>query len=310
MAKANRIAFLFPGQGAQHPGMGRDFYDHFAEARECFQEGNERLQRDLTSILFDGPAEALTETQNSQTGIYLVSCAILRTLHTQFPDLKPAFVAGHSLGEYSALTASNRLAFDHGLPLVQQRGTFMAEACRKQKGAMAAVIGLDAAAVRAALEGLEGVWAANFNCPGQVVISCTVPGLDRATASLKAAGARRILPLQVHGAFHSPLMAGAGERLADEIDAAPFEDSEIGIVMNVPGKVVADPVQATLKKQMTSPVLWEDSIQTLIGEGVDLFVEIGAGRVLSGLNKRMNLPVPTLNVEKVADLEKLQESVG
>ena len=311
----HKVAFLFPGQGAQYPGMGQDFAEAFSTARELFEEANHLLKRDISSTIFNGPAELLTETRNSQVGIYLASMAMLRTVQSQFPQLTPAFCAGHSLGEYSAITAGGWISFQQGLPLVQYRGDFMNDACEKTEGTMAAVIGLNGDQVKAVVQELDlprDLWTANFNCPGQVVISATPKGLAAATEALSAAGARRVLPLQVHGAFHSPLMLEAEERLADRVEETAFASSGAPVIMNVTAEATdsVDQMKTNLKQQVTRPVQWEQSIQHLMSEGVDLFVEIGCGRVLKGLNKRIGVTAPTLNIEKVSDLDTLATALN
>lgn len=310
MGQKRTIAFLFPGQGAQYPGMSKDFYEHFAVARETFEEANDLLKKDLTSIVLDGPQDVLTETCNSQAGIYVASLAILRTIQKQFPDLKPAFCAGLSLGEYTAVTAAGYLSFAEGLPLVQNRGQFMNDACVKYPGTMAVVLGLDGPAVEQMVKEVnlpQDLWAANFNCPGQVVISGTLKGIAAGTEAAKAKGAKRVMPLPVHGAFHSGLMQEAEERLAEHVHHTPLRQGSAKLVMNVSGNVVSDlaEMRSLLIRQVTSPVRWEQGINIASKEGVDLFVEIGCGKALSGFNKRIGVSAPTLSVEKVADLEQL-----
>lgn len=304
-----KIAFIFPGQGSQYPGMGKDFYEGYAIVRETFEQANDILGRDLKKIILEGPEDVLTETRNSQTGIYVVSIAYLRLLQKQFPDLKPSVCAGLSLGEYSAVTAAGYLSFEEGLPLVQYRGQYMNDACEKHKGTMAVVLGLDADAVEAIVKEVNlpnDLWAANFNCPGQVVISGTLKGIEAGTQAAKAKGAKRVLPLPVHGAFHSGLMKEAEERLRPHVEAIPLKESSTQLVMNVPGNLVNDraEIRNNLIRQVTHPVRWEQGIRRMEESGVNLFIEIGCGKALSGFNKRIG-NMPTISIEKVSDLEQV-----
>lgn len=299
-----KIAFLFPGQGAQYAGMGKDFADSFAVAREVFQEADDILNERLSKIIFEGPAETLTETRYSQTAIFVASMAIFRTVRQQLSELAPSVCAGLSLGEYTALCASGRLSFAETLLLVRERARLMNEACERIPGTMAAVLGLDAASVEAAMKGLEGVWVANYNAPGQTVISGTKAGVERAAEALKEKGAKRVLPLAVHGAFHSGLMQSAQDGLKDAIERAPIADSKIEFVMNVPGaftKSVAD-VRSNLIRQVTQPVRWEQGIEAMKASGVDFYLEVGCGKTLTGLNRKMGLS-SLFAIDKVADLE-------
>lgn len=305
-----KIAFIFPGQGAQYPGMGKDFYEESSTVRETFEEANDLLKRDLKKIILEGPKDTLTETRNSQTGIYVVSIAFLRVLEKLFPQLKPTVCAGLSLGEYSAVTAAGYLPFAQGLPLVQYRGQYMNDACQVRSGTMAVILGLEADTVEALVKEVnmpQDLWAANFNCPGQVVISGTVKGIEAGTAAAKAKGAKRVMPLQVHGAFHSGLMKEAEERLRPHVEDAPIQASSIELVMNVPGDFVNDIqlIRDNLIRQVTHPVRWEQGIRRLCERGIELFVEIGCGKTLAGFNKRINETIPTISIEKVADLEQL-----
>lgn len=313
--KYKKIAFLFPGQGAQYPGMGKDFFDHFAISRETFEEANDILRRDLKTIVFEGPESSLTETRNSQSGIYVTSLALMRALEKSLPELKPAVCAGLSLGEYSALAASKKLGFGEALQLVEKRGQFMNDACEATKGAMAVVMGMESAAVEALVQEIampHDLWAANFNCPGQVVISGTPKGIEMAMVKAKEKGAKRVLPLQVHGAFHSGLMKSAEERLKPEIMALPFKESSIRIVMNYSGAFVdnVDEMKSQLIKQVTNPVRWEQGVRTMGGDGIDLFVEIGCGKTLAGMNKRIGVAAPTFSIEKIEDIELLSKEIG
>ncbi|MCC5831788.1 MAG: ACP S-malonyltransferase [Chlamydiales bacterium] len=304
-----KIAFLFPGQGAQSVGMGKDFYENYVEARELFQQGDELLGRFLSKIVFEGPGELLTETRNSQTGIYLMSMALLRVLQKEFPELKPSACAGLSLGEYTAFTASGRIPFEDCLPLVQFRGEAMNAACTATDGTMAAVFGLSADEIEEMVRELDlpsDLWAANFNCPGQTVISGTRKGIEAGIEAAKARGAKRVIPLNVHGAFHSGLMRIAEEKLGEKIRETAILESTVGLVMNVPGGYVSDPAQMRdyLIRQVTSPVRWEQGIRAMMPH-VECFIEIGCGRTLSGMNKQIGVPAPTIALNKVEDLEKL-----
>lgn len=301
-------AFLFPGQGAQTSGMGKDFYDHFPIARQTFEEANEILKRDLSTLIFEGPLEELTQTRNSQLGIYVTSIALLRVIERQFPSLKPTICSGLSLGEYTALTATGRLSFMQTLPLVQARGHYMHEACCAKEGTMAAIFGLDVEAIETVVKDLqlpEDLWVANFNCPGQIVISGTLKGVAKGIEAAKAVGATRAIPLKVHGAFHSGLMQAAKEQLAIEIEPLEIQVSDTQFVMNVPGNFVSHPqkVKRHLIEQVTSPVCWQQGIKAM-GE-VTQFIEIGPGRILTGLNKQIVPQSCTINVSKISDLDIL-----
>lgn len=312
MQKFSKIAFLFPGQGAQYPGMAKDFVDNFSIGRETFEEANDILGRNLSSIILDGPESLLTETKNSQVGIFVASMAILRVIKTHFPKLTSQVAAGLSLGEYTALTASERLSFAQALSLVQHRGNFMNDACEATKGTMAVIMGLDADKVEAIVKEVNmpnDLWAANFNCPGQVVISGTMKGIELGSEAAKAKGAKRVINLQVHGAFHSGLMQLAEERLADHIHQAAFKESPVELIMNVTGNSVKDIplIKQNLIKQVTHPVRWEQGIRFMSQLGVDLFLEIGCGKTLTGFNKRIGVLAPTLSIEKTDDLQALEK---
>ncbi len=297
-------AFLFPGQGAQYVGMGKDFYDSFLVAKETFQEADELLGMNLSKIIFEGPEELLTQTKNSQVAIFVVSIAILRVIQQQLPNLKPAVCAGLSLGEYTALCASGRLGFADTLLLVKERARLMNEACERTHGTMAAVLGLDAAGIEKGVQGMEGVWVANYNAPGQTVISGTKEGIEKAAVVLKERGAKRVIPLTVHGAFHSGLMKLAQDGLAPFVERAPIQDGPVELVMNVPGDFVKtrEEIRRYLICQVTQSVRWEQGIEAMKGAGVEFFLEIGCGKTLTGLNKKMGIAAMS-SVEKVADLE-------
>lgn len=313
--KFQKIAFIFPGQGAQYPGMAKDFVDSFATARQIFEEADELLQKNLSKVVLEGPEETLTITENSQLGIYLASLAILRVVQQEFPEIAPGYCAGLSLGEYTALTAAEKLPFKECLPLVQKRGQYMSEACDATEGTMAAIIGLEGDVVERTMKDLNlpnDLWVANFNCPGQVVISGTKKGIEAGIEAAKAAGARRAMPLTVHGAFHSGLMQSAQDRLAPHIAAAPIRESGIALIMNVSGKEVNEPsaIRQQLIDQVTHSVRWEKGIGTLVDSGVDLFIEMGPGKTLAGMNKRIKVEVPTVSIEKVEEIKKLEEVIN
>lgn len=306
---SKRFAFLFPGQGAQYPGMGKDFYDQFPIARQTFEEADQFLKTEFSKLIFEGPAVELTLTKNSQMAIYITSIALLRVVQQQFPDLKPVVCAGLSLGEYTALTAAGKISFTDCLDLVRTRGAAMQEACEETKGSMQVVLGMTEEAVESVIQTLNPphpVWVANLNCPGQVVIAGTLDALALAADHLKQKGAKRVLPLDVSGAFHSGLMLSAQKKLAAKIATVPFHESDIAVVMNVPGDFVADQgaMRQVLIDQVTSPVRWEKGIRTM---KVDAFIEMGPGKTLSGMNKRIGTTEPTYSIEKVADLEELNK---
>jgi len=312
MTEYHNVAFIFPGQGAQYPGMGKDFASEFSEAKQTFEEADDLLHTGLSSLIFQGEEEDLKQTKRCQSAIYVDCIAILRVVRTLFPDLRPSVCAGLSLGEYTALTASERLGFNDCLPLIHHRGQYMHEACEATKGGMAVIVGLSAAAVEAIIADInmpEDLWAANFNCPGQVVISGTERGVEAGAAAAKAQGAKRVVPLKVHGAFHSGLMSSAEERLAKHIQAAPIVDGTADIVMNVPGDYVTnlEDIRTNLIKQITSPVRWEQGIHVMMDHAVDLFVEMGPGNTLAGMNRRIGVSVPTVSIDKITDLSALEK---
>lgn len=307
-----KIAFIFPGQGSQYPGMGKDFVEAFPLAREIFEEADDLLKRNLSKIILEGPEPTLTETKNSQTAIYVTSYAILRVAQQEYPALKPQICAGLSLGEYTAATAAHKISFADGLQLVQARGEFMNDACEKTAGTMAVVLGLDAQTVEKIVKDLhlsQDLWVANFNCPGQVVLSGTIKGIEAGTAAVKAQGAKRVLPLQVHGAFHSGLMQEAEVRLAEVVQRAAIQESPIDLVMNVTGQIAQNvsAIRENLIKQVTQSVRWQQGIESMQQQGCDLFIEFGCGKTLAGFNKRIGVTAPTLSIETVADLKALAE---
>jgi len=303
-----RWAFLFPGQGAQYPGMGRDFYDTFSVAKHTFEEADDLLGEAFSRFIFEAPAAELTLTHRAQLAIFIVSTAILRTVKEQFPGIEPFVCAGLSLGEYTAVMASEKMAFKDALELVRLRGNAMHAACSQEKGAMQVVLGLSEEVVAQALSSIQPqrVWIANLNCPQQVVIAGWEAEMPRAIDALKAAGAKKILPLEVAGAFHTQLMRSAQQELGAKIETTPFVTSQTQLVMNVPGAFVADLplIRQYLFEQVVSPVHWEKGIRAM-DQSVDIYLEMGPAKSLSGMNKRIGVKGVTVSVEKVVDLEAL-----
>lgn len=305
-----KIAFLFPGQGAQYPGMGKDFAENFVSARLVFEEADDILNRKLSDIVFNGPSEKLTETRNSQTGIFVMSMAILAVLQEQVPHLKPFAAAGLSLGEYSALAASQKLSFQETLKLVDLRSQFMENSCHTDPGTMAIIMGLEEEAVKGMVKGLNlpnDLYVANINCPGQIVISGTSKGIEIGQAKAKELGAKRVLPLAVQGAFHSGLMKNARESLKPYLLAASFTETPVHFFMNSTGEEAStiENIRQQLICQVTEPVYWEKGIKGMEALGVDLFLEIGCGKTLTGMNKRIGVTAPSLNIEKIGDLDEI-----
>lgn len=281
-------AHLFPGQGSQFPGMGKELFENYDLARKMFDRANEILGFDLSKIMLEGSKEDLQQTRVTQPAIYLHSVVTAKVMENDFP---PAAVAGHSLGEFSALTAAGTIDFESGLQLVSQRAEAMQKACNLESGTMAAVLGLEDETVEEICRQTQGVVvAANYNCPGQLVISGGASAIASACEALKAAGARRALILPVSGAFHSPLMEPARSELAQAIDATPFSTPLCPIYQNTTAQAVNDPIeiQNNLIAQLTAPVKWTQSIQAMIQNGITEFIEVGPGKVLQGLVKKIN----------------------
>ena len=284
-------AFVFPGQGAQFTGMGKDLYDNNPIAKELFDKADEILGFSITNIMFNGTDEELKETKVTQPAVFLHSVASALCLGD---DFCPAMVAGHSLGEFSALVAAGALSFEDGLRLVSARAMAMQKACEAAPGTMAAVIGLPDETIenicKEVSESGETVVAANYNCPGQLVISGTIEGINVACEKLKAAGAKRALPLKVGGAFHSPLMRPAKDELEKAIEATEFKAPRCPVYQNVDGKPYTDPaeIKANLIAQLTSSVRWTESVNNMISAGADDFTECGPGKALQGMIGRIN----------------------
>ena len=301
------LAFIFPGQGSQAPGMGRELAERYAAAREVFEEADEALGFPLSRLCFEGPAEDLQLTENTQPAILATSVAALRAAEAEGLP-RPSFVAGHSLGEYSALVAAGALGLKDAVRVVRMRGRYMQEAVPVGAGAMAAVLGGDYETVEAvcaeAARGGEVCSPANINSPGQIVIAGSSAAVERAIPLLKERGAKRAVPLKVSAPFHCALMLPAQERLAGDLDAVEFRDLNVPLVTNVDAAVVRRGAEArrALVRQVSSPVRWRESVELLAGEGVEVFVEVGPGKVLTGLVRQTAPQARGLNVEDAASL--------
>ncbi len=297
-----KTALLFAGQGAQVVGMGKDLAEKFPMARQWFDRANAALGYDLAAICFNGPEAELTKTENAQPGIFLVSWVAFELLKEQGTGLRFDATAGLSLGEFTALTAAGAMSFEDGLRVVRQRGKFMQEACDATRGGMAAIIGLDEAPTREVCA-QAGVTLANLNCPGQIVISGEAEKIAGAVELAKAKGAKRAIPLQVAGAYHSPLMAGAQPKLQDELAKIKISAPSVPVISNVTAQPHSADISTRLVEQVCSSVLWENSMRYLIAQGFTRFIELGPGTALTGFMKRIDKTVEMLNVADAASLE-------
>ncbi len=306
-----KIAFVFPGQGAQAVGMGQDFVSRYPAARSIMERADEALGFALSDIIFNGPEAELKQTVNTQPALLAVSTAILEVLKER--DLQPVCTAGHSLGEYSALVASGVMSFEDAVRTVRARGQFMEQAVPSGQGAMAAVLGAEREALAALCSEITAsgtaVELANVNCPGQIVISGTAQGVSEVVSRGKEIGAKRVMPLEVSGPFHSSLMRPAAEQLADVLAKLELRDARIPVIANVTAQQVeeAGEIRRLLEQQVYSPVLWEDSVRTMLSLGIDTFVEIGSGSVLAGLIKKTDRSAAVISVNSVEALDKLSE---
>lgn len=290
-------AYVFPGQGAQYPGMGKDLYEQSEEARTLFEKANELLEFRITDVMFEGSEDDLKQTRVTQPALFLHSVILSKLMGNQF---QPEMVAGHSLGEFSALAANGALAFEDALNLVYIRATAMQKACDKEPSTMAAIIGMkDEEVEQVCREINDIVVPANYNSPGQIVISGSESGIDKAVEKLKAQGAKRAMKLKVGGAFHSPLMEPAREELAEAINKVNFKEPVCPIYQNATAKpsTDAETIRKNLIDQLTSPVKWTQTTKNMIADGATSFTEVGAGKVLQGLIKKVDRKMPTASAE-------------
>ncbi|PZD93291.1 [acyl-carrier-protein] S-malonyltransferase [Paenibacillus sambharensis] len=308
-----KTAFVFPGQGAQSVGMGKDVYEASEAGRSLFRRADEALGFKLSDIIFDGPEAELKQTANTQPALLTVSLALLELIKER---VRPDYVAGHSLGEYSALAAAGVLSFEDAVRIVRARGEFMESAVPGGQGAMAAVLGADREQLAALCQAVSGeagaVELANVNCPGQIVVSGTAAGVAAIVERGKEAGAKRVIPLEVSGPFHSSLMKPAADQLQQVLEQADLKDSTVPVVANVTARPVqsASDIRGLLTEQVVSPVLWEDTIVWLIEQGVDEFVEIGPGTVLAGLIKKTDKSVRVRSVNSLTAAAQLLDELG
>jgi [acyl-carrier-protein] S-malonyltransferase len=296
-------AYVFPGQGAQFVGMGKDLYDNSPEAKELFEKANEILGFRITDLMFEGTPEDLKQTKVTQPAIFLHSVIMAKTLGDKF---KPDMAAGHSLGEFSALVAAGAMSFEDGLKLVSQRAQAMQKACEIEPSTMAAIVGLEDEVVEEACNSVDDVVvAANYNCPGQLVISGSIEGVNKACEILKEKGAKRALILPVGGAFHSPLMEPAREELAAAIEATDIKEPVCPVYQNVDALPHTDPaeIKKNLVSQLTAPVRWTQSVQNMIKDGATSFTELGPGKVLQGLVKKVDRSMATEGFSTLADIK-------
>lgn len=307
-----KVGFVFPGQGAQYVGMGKELYDNFSEAREVFNRADEILGRNISNLCFQGPMEELTSTDNTQVAILTTSIAALEVLKKH--NINPSMVAGLSLGEYSALVASGTLSFEDALSLVEKRGRFMKEDSDKKKGEMAAVLGISEEIIQEVCNqcrDLGVISIANYNCPGQIVIAGEMEPLNKAIELLSEKGAKKIIKLPVSGAFHTELLENASNRLRKELDMVDFKAFSVNFIPNLTGDILesVENLKDILKNQVKNSVQWEKSINTMINEGVDTFIEVGPGKALSGFVKKVNRSLKVYNVEDMASLNKVLETL-
>jgi [acyl-carrier-protein] S-malonyltransferase len=302
----NNNAFIFPGQGAQKVGMGKDFYDAFRVSKDVFEEADDVLGYKLSKIIFEGSIEDLTKTIYSQPAIFTTSVAILKAFELTFPNIKPQFAAGLSLGEYSALLAAQKASFKDLLKICERRAFLMQKACEKYPAVMLCVMGLELKEVE-----MSGAYIANINCPNQIVVAVSKENLSQVEKKLQNLGAKRILPLQVSGGFHSPLMNEARDELREMIELAAFKNSDIKLVMNVTGDFVSgvDSLKTNLIKQVAEPTRWMSSVLAIENHGIKNYYEFGPSQ-LQGIMKKIGVKGKCLSIEKLSDLELVYEEIS
>ena len=302
------VAFIFPGQGAQVAGMGKDFYENVSVSREIFDKATQLLDLDMPALCFE-ENDKLDITEYTQAALLTTSVAMLKALEEK--GIVPDVCAGLSLGEYCALVASHVMSFEDAVKTVRQRGILMQDAVPVGVGGMSAVIGLDSDTIEKVCEGIEGVQVANFNCPGQIVITGKLECVKKANEQLKEAGARRCIMLNVSGPFHSDMLKEAGEKLGKVLEEAELQDFTIPYVTNVTAEYIRDTsyIKELLQKQISSSVRWQQSVEKMIADGVDTFVEIGPGKTLAGFMKKIDKTVTVYNIEKLEDLDKVCEAL-
>lgn len=302
----SKIAFIFPGQGAQYCGMGKDFYEQTEIGKQIFDQASELLGFSMPELCFT-ENDRLNVTEYTQAAMVTTSIAMMKVLESK--GVKPDVAAGLSLGEYCALAAAGVMSAEAAITTVRQRGILMQEEVPVGVGAMAAILAMEASAIEAVLADIEGVEIANYNCPGQIVISGKKEAVETACEKLKEAGAKRTVMLNVSGPFHSKMLVGAGEKLGKVLEDVEIRQPEIPYVANVTASYVtqASEVKPLLTQQVSSSVRWQQSVETMIADGVDTFIEIGPGKTLAGFMKKINRDVTVINIEKMEDLEKIEQ---
>jgi [acyl-carrier-protein] S-malonyltransferase len=307
--KSGLVAFCFPGQGSLEVGMGREIATAVPEAMEVFERGSQAAGLDLVRLCFEAPEDELVQTDVQQPALVATSLAVLAAIRAR--GIKPDFVVGHSVGEFAALAAAGAMKFEEAIGLVRERGLAMAEAARTNPGSMAAILGLDDEVVERICRRILNVWPANYNCPGQIVVSGENPAVDEACEAAEQEGARRAVKLRVSGAFHSPLVARAAERLRPALEKVKFAEPTAPFMSTVTARIeTAKRVGPLLVEQLTAPVRFTHAAQALIREGVHTFVEVGPGNVLSGLVKRIDRNAKTISVSTPESLDKLEETLA
>ena len=306
-----KIAFIFPGQGSQYVGMGKDFFDSFKSSKDIFTKADEILGYSLSDIIFNGPDETLKLTKYCQLAVFVNSCAILAALKQTYPDMIPTSCAGLSLGEYSALYASGKICFEDALKIIKKRAELMSKSTALKKGTMLAVLGVEIDRLKNLIDGIKDLWVANLNTPQQIVLSGSFEAIEQAKTKLTENGIKKLIQLNVEGAFHTPFMDYAKENLKGDILKLNLKNSSIGICMNANADILFDleNIKRFLIQQITSSVMWYDSIMKM-DKDVDLFIEIGCSKTLTNMNKKININAKTISVEKVQDINLAVEAIN